>query len=337
MNASARSERRVRSEHPVRPEAARRLVELACLAPSIHNTQPWAWSGDGDRLVLRADARRRLPVEDPLGRNLAISCGAALDHLARAARALGWAPTTSLLPRDDEPDVLAEVRLVPGVPSPTAATDIATLRRRCTDRRRFTSWPVPDHLIEYLAEAARGGGVRAVPIRDAVERIRVEILANRAFDAQQADAATAREQHRWVGREGRDGMPLAVIPAGPADVDPLVRFGAGFLEDTGRALQSGDRVIVLGGDRDDTAAWLRAGIGLSALWLRATELGLSLVPLSQPIEVTAVREELRARVLHDRLVPHILVRVGWQAIGRSDLPRTPRRRVDDVLTLSVGT
>ena len=29
--------------------------------------------------------------------------------------------------------------------------------------------------------------------------------------------------------------------------------------------------------------------------------------------------------------PHLLVRIGWQAIGRSQLPRTPRRQVDEVL------
>ncbi len=58
-----------------------------------------------------------------------------------------------------------------------------------------------------------------------------------------------------------------------------------------------------------------------------------MVPLSQVIEVDETRERLRAEVLQGMGTPHLLVRVGWQAISRSALPRTPRRPQDDVLTL----
>ena len=39
----------------------------------------------------------------------------------------------------------------------------------------------------------------------------------------------------------------------------------------------------------------------------------------------------RREVLKGLLLPHLVVRIGWQAIGRSDLPVSPRRPVDDVL------
>ncbi|NGZ99497.1 hypothetical protein G5V59_01115 [Nocardioides sp. W3-2-3] len=125
-------------------EVVERLVDLACLAPSIHNTQPWRWRYDGARLVLEADLTRRLLAEDPRGRNLTLVRGAALHHLEFAARAMGWETDVLLLPPGRGPAVLAEV-LVGRVARRTAVrADLDLLRTRCTDRRRFTAWPVPD-------------------------------------------------------------------------------------------------------------------------------------------------------------------------------------------------
>ena len=90
-------------------------------------------------------------------------------------------------------------------------------------------------------------------------------------------------------------------------------------------------MIVLGGDADDPGSWLLTGEALSALWLDATRAGLSVVPLSLPMEIESVRESIRSDVLEGDLQPHLLLRIGWQAIGRSQLPRTPRRPVADVL------
>ena len=82
---------------------------------------------------------------------------------------------------------------------------------------------------------------------------------------------------------------------------------------------------------DTPAAWLDAGETLSALWLRATRDGLSLVPLSQVIEVEETRASLRSSVFYDMAQPQLLVRVGWQEITRPPQPSSPRRPVDDVV------
>ena len=96
-------------------------------------------------------------------------------------------------------------------------------------------------------------------------------------------------------------------------------------------MDSGDGVIVLGGPGDEPIDWLRTGEGLSALWLRATRDGLSVVPMSLPVEIDETRSRLAEAVLRRAFSPHLTVRIGWQAIGRTGLPRTPRRPVDAVL------
>jgi len=70
----------------------------------------------------------------------------------------------------------------------------------------------------------------------------------------------------------------------------------GSLEDTGRDLEGTDGMIVLCADEDAPRAWLRAGEGLSALWLHAVRQGLSVVPLSQVVEVAETRAALRHEV-----------------------------------------
>jgi hypothetical protein len=307
----------------------RRLVELACLAPSVHNTQPWAWSAEAERIRLYADRSRQLPVEDPAGRSLTISCGAALHHLVFAAEALGWEAVVHRLPDAGDPDLLADVRLVRATPSPTAAEDLEVLRRRCTDRRRFTSWPVPDILLEALAEEARRQGAEAQAVVDVIARFRLELLAGRAQRIREADPVAAGEQSRWIDRPDGDGIPRAVLPS-DGDETPTPRFGPGLVEENSTVVESGDGVIAIGGP-DDPEGWLRTGEALSALWMRGTRDELSIVPLSLPIEVDEVRSELYGVVGSGTSVAHLLVRVGWQAIGRSDLPRTPRRPLDEVL------
>ena len=313
-------------------QVLRRMVELACLAPSIHNTQPWTWRLDGDEAWLYADRDRQLPLEDPLGRNLVISCGAALHHFQLAARALGWRAEVDRLPEQEDPTLLAHIRLH-RAPGADAAEVLDAMRARCTDRRRFTSWPVPEERLEALCEEARNWDSVATPVLDMGTRFRLELTIRRALDLRALDTPASAEQRRWTGRGGKDGVPLQVVPDAPAGDDRLSRFGHGLLReahDIRDEVESNDSLILLGGAADDPLSWLRTGEALSALWIRASRSGLSVLPLSQPIEVPATLTELKAHVCDD-LEPHLLVRIGWQAIGRSELPRTPRRPVDEVL------
>lgn len=314
------------------PGVARRLVALACRAPSVHNTQPWWWRIRPDGLDLYADRTRRLPVADPLGRNLVISCGAALQHVQVAAAAMGWGATVTRLPDPDEPDLLARIRFAPAPAPRTAAADLRALRERCTDRRRFTSWPVPDDRLRGLAATASEQEVDAIPLTDVTDRFRVELLVSRAVQVQARDASLADEARRWVDRAAGEGVPATHLP-----VDARVsarqsnRFGPGDLEDRVGDVEGADGLIVLCDTEDSPGAWLRCGEALSALWLRAVAEGMSVVPLSQVVEVAETRAALQHEVFGGAVVPLMVVRIGWQAISRSHLEPTQRRPLDEVL------
>ena len=81
------------------PPVVEMMVELACRAPSVHNSQPWKWSYADGYVDLHTDRTRLLSTIDPTGRQLTISCGAALDHLEKAATTFKWATEVELLPQ----------------------------------------------------------------------------------------------------------------------------------------------------------------------------------------------------------------------------------------------
>ena len=313
---------------------ARRVVELACLAPSVHNTQPWRWRVPHDSVVeLYADRSRQLPVADPSGRNLALSCGAALHHGLVAARGHGLTADVEVMPSADR-DLLARIHLGPGAATQADADALASLAERCTDRRRFTSWPVPETRLAHLAKVASARGVYVSPITDVTDRFVTEGLVDRAMALQARDPRFAEEQRDWIDRTDVDGLVAASAAPAPHGRPPThaTRFAAETADEMSRAVIEGsDGLIAVCSALDDQQSWLAAGQALSVLWLQATRDGLSVVPLSQVVEVDETRHALHQEVFGGMARPQILVRVGWQEISRARLARTRRRPVAEVI------
>ena len=109
---------------------------------------------------------RRLDHDDPVGRQLMISCGAALHHLRVAAGALGVEARVTLV--EPEPDavlqLLARIDLSGDVVGRASPLDLHLLHARHTDRHRITSWPIPPDRLRSLARAAKRPGVDALPV-----------------------------------------------------------------------------------------------------------------------------------------------------------------------------
>jgi nitroreductase len=322
-----------------RAALTRRVVDLARLAPSVHNTQPWTWrintrpTTDSAELELWADRSRSLPVSDPIGRNLVISGGCALVYAAVAAEALGAEAKIDHLPEGPDSDLLARISLLPGTPSPEGQHRLALLSTRRTDRRRFTSWPVPEEKLDHLADTARRWGATVLPIIEPGLRAQVEELLEDARRRQLADPRIAEETERWIDHGQSDGVPEATLPhAEGVRGERPSRFGSGLVpESEDPVLRGTDRVLVVSTTDDGPLSWLYAGATLTAVWLQAAATGLSLVPLSQLVEVSRTRIGLEQLLPPPGRVPQVLARVGWQEIGREELPRTPRRSLDDVL------
>src|SRR6516162_6116634 len=153
-------EREEASPEPLAPmEIARYVVTAAAWAPSVHNTQPWQFTADGQLISLHADAGRQLRVADPDGREMMISCGAALFTARLALRSLGYIPQASVLPDPGQPLLIARVSW--GGRAECTELEHALfgqVRQRRTHRGGFDLVPLPPGLLATLREGATRDG-----------------------------------------------------------------------------------------------------------------------------------------------------------------------------------
>lgn len=309
-------------------------LTLAGQAPSAHNTQPWRWLAGDSSLHLYADRDRWLPATDPDGRDLVISCGAALHHARLALAGLGWHTTIRRQPNPQDPDHLAVLEFHPRVPSPDEVGIASTIMRRRTDRRRMSSWPVPPQLLDHLATVAAEEKVGLHPALD--PRVRHHLLQATLTAArhQERDPAYTTELALWTTTHtgSADGVPATSQPTRADEASPELRhFPPGELAPADSE-EDASVLVVLTTEADDPMAWLAAGTGLSAVLLAATDLRLATCPLSQPMEIADTRELVRWEVLHGTAHPQLVLRLGWAPIGAAPIPPTPRRPVSEVLS-----
>ena len=314
----------------------RHVVQAATLAPSVHNTQPWRFDVREDGFDLLADTSRRLTVLDPNGRQLHLSCGAALVTARVAARALGLDADVQLLPDAARPELLARLVLRPGPPAGDAeiALALAVLKRH-TVRGVFEPRPVPDALLSELRRAAEDEGALLRPVRDEEDLVALEVLLAGADAEEERDPAYRAEVAQWVHEPAAgDGIPAEAAPS-PAGRGTSLRL-RDFTLSGGGERGSGEAppaehpdVVVLTTTSDGPYGWLCAGQALGAVLLHAAAQGVQAQPLGQVTDLPGPRFRLGAAL---GLVgtPQLVLRLGYARAQAA----TPRRDLDDVLVPS---
>ncbi|QLY28605.1 Acg family FMN-binding oxidoreductase [Nocardia huaxiensis] len=318
------------TDHPD-PGTIRAALTLAVRAPSVHNTQPWQWRVGDNTVHLYAEESRRLSHADPDSREMVLSCGAALHHLRVAIRVFGWETLVHRLPNRAEPRHLAAIEFRPATPDAAAVRMARAITRRRSDRRRFTSWPIPDSKIATVVQAGTTVGTRAHRVDPPSERARLLRAFQQAADEHAGNPGYAAELAYWSGHHA---MPHGV-PArnAVAATDPTVRpFGDPRLPEA--AVRDTDEVssmLLVATTGNELRSWLRAGEAASAMLLTATTLGLASCPLTEPLEVPQVRERIRHGILGDFGHPQLIIRMGWAATSAAPVPASPRLPLAEVV------
>lgn len=358
-----------------------KIIRAAQRAPSVFNTQPWSfWVRADDRIELRANTSgddrhpdRWLEVTDPVSRELAISCGAALFNVRMAIRVTGHELAAWLLPDpEDDPTLLASVEIVTGRVRPPTGEEqelYAAIPNRHTYRWPFTGQRVHANVLTELERTA------------ARERAYLRVLypfqatswLHAAGEAERElirDERYVAELRRWTSGAG-PGLGIPKTAYGPQPpltlMNPPVR-DFGFDWGDGRPIarfESHPQLLSLATDYDRPLDWLRAGQALQRALLTAAHYGVAASFLTQPLEF-AVKRQLAdnrrtgRRWLPDSLrlpgriqladnrhnsrrwpngspfdkAPQMLIRVGYPD---RDGPQTPREDAPQVIDLRGGT
>ncbi|MCH9761641.1 MAG: NAD(P)H nitroreductase [Actinomycetia bacterium] len=322
----------------VQSEVVIAALQLACRAPSLHNSQPWRWVATDRFVQLFADPTRLARSTDPTGREALVSCGAVLDHFRVAMSAAGWHTRVHRFPDPGNPLHLATIdfRSAPVSIEHTRRADAILLRR--TDRLPLSAPPGWSDLADTLSQRAVPDAVRvdviADDFRESVAR------ASHVAQALRAQDITYHSELCWwtVDFTASEGIPpnslLSEAESGRVDIG---RAFPPVAQPERRAEIDDDRskLLALSTLEDSRYSVLRCGEALSAVLLDAASAGMSTCTLTHITEAPASRDIISSLLPGDA-VPEALVRVGLAPAMGADPAPTPRRPIEHVLQIHSG-
>lgn len=316
------------------------VIAEAVWAPSVHNTQPWWFSVASAGLSLYADPARQLAIADPAGREMLISCGAALFTAELALRAAGYLPQPQLLPDPAQPLLVARLSWQPG-PAPTAweLRLAAQIRARRTHRGAFDPLPLAPQLIVALQERASRYGALLRVVTDEGNLAALAEIVQAAERALELNGAHLRELTAWTSPPGSartDGVPATAYPARPERTVPYFP-GRDFARGRGWGLRplsttpgrSPGAVCLLATRSDEPADWVNAGRALQSILLTSAACGVAAALHSQPFELGWGHKLTRSR---PGPYPQLLLRLGTVIQAASGVRRPPATVVHTVGT-----
>ena len=319
---------------PIPADQVGYLIATAARAPSVHNTQPWRFRAGQYVIELYADQRRKLRV-DPAGREMLISCGAALFGLRLAVRSLGYLPVVKLLPDPARLRLLARVRM--GAAEPMTGRErqlLEALPHRHTHRGPFAPGPLPAGLLAGLQHDALAEGATLALVDPALAYQQLADILGATGRRQDLDPLAQAEVRRWsraAADPGRDGVPAHALPARAGrqpgrlpqrDFD--LGRGIGRLAGGGPPPAVTAVLLTPGDGRGD---WLRAGQALHRLLAHAASKWVFASLYTQPLEAAAIRALIRDRLALPG-APQMLLQLGPAHTTQATARRPPDELIE---------
>lgn len=299
------------------------LVAMASRSPSGHNAQPWKIVRTAEqRLVLRSEPSRRLPMIDPANRELLLSFGAMIETIRQAAPAFGYRVDLRILADRPEATDIAQVDLsqVPAVPSNIPAL----IRSRATTRTPFMSVELDPGAVDHILDLDRNA-LSFVPRETAHGRWLAKATAD-AFAQQTWDDRRQGELAQWLRfsrhavRVRGDGLTPEAL-----GLSPLARavwysafsrrqalrpsFRRSSVKVTRRQVDGCAGFLLVTSTDRSVGALLEAGATYLRALLVATDLGVAHHTMSYALEEDPWRQDVDAALETERPVQFI-VRIG---------------------------
>jgi nitroreductase len=313
---------------------ARFLLNWAVLAPSSHNTQPWQFAVDGDRIHVFADPARWLRIADPDRREFFVSVGCAIENILVAAAYFDFgadvrfaADLSSQAATTGRDRIrVATIRLDPAGHGDTDRAELfAAICDRHANHEPYEDRPIPPRVLTSL-EWYVGDDIRLWMTDDESIRATVYALMARANAMQFVDREWREELAERIG-EGAFGTPWLMAKIGQLAVTYLDLSDATTAQDR-RRMDSAPVLAALATPTDTPIAQVRAGQALERLWLAATLRGLQLQPMNQILQIPSLKNDLRMMLPDPDMHPQLTFRLGY---GEPEDKHTPRRPAEETM------
>ena len=292
------------------------LVTAATQAPSGHNSQPWFFTVENNRIIITPDFTKALPAVDSKHRELFMSLGCALENLCLKATELHY-HTQVQLTSEGVITVLLQKR-----EDVTPSSLAAVIPKRQTNRSVYDGKRIDPALLQSLVKQTGATGIftfaNGTPL---FEKLTDAVLQGNT--AQMSDPAFKNELLSWIrfnkkhSESTHDGLSYAVLgaPNLPRWVtEPIVKgsLKAKTQNKTDlKKIQSSSDMVLITTATNDIPTWIATGRTLERFLLLLTQAGIAHAYLNQPCEVPEVNTSLREKLTENNVYPQILLRIGY--------------------------
>ncbi len=309
------------------------LLNYAIMAPSTHNTQPWKFKIETNKIHIFVAPDRALPISDPTKRQAFLSLGTVITNLEIAAKHLGFSVEKSEFPGSDQ-NLVATISLTKANPEPNDL--FAAIKDRLSNRSEYNKKPVESGLVEKIKQLNSDSELELKVI---TEEHTIDEISDLIFEGTQQMMAYKEfreELSEWLRHNftnKSDGMPGSTL--GMDNIQSVIApfliheydLGKGQSPADQNLVKSSSAVVVIGSKNDEPKSWVKVGELYEKIVLLATQNGLSNATMASLIELGDLHKRL-AELIQTKFRPQMFFRLGY---SETKAKRSPRRSLKDVL------
>jgi len=311
-----------------------KILEFTAIAPSSHNTQPWAISVDGNTIRLFADFSRSLHFSDPENRELYISLGAALQNTLYAIIGLGFDYKLKYFPRSDN-ELVAEITLNLAGKGELDEEILVAMRNRHSNRNVYEDREIPRDVIHYWKDLVKDLEVELNIVTGKKEKTKIaDLVAAGTLEAMESkgfkNELSKWVRHNWTrAHDGMPGygfnMPLLMSFAAPVAIK-YFNIGGMQAKSEKTLINSSSAVAIICG-KNDVPTWVKAGQAYERVFLDATKRGIKGATMTAAVEIGDYHKDLM-KIMGSKERPLVMFRLGCC----EKVPKpTPKRAVQEIV------
>ncbi len=309
------------------------IINIARLAPSVHNTQPWQVSTDGQTIKVQLNKRYVLDDGDPTGRQTAISLGIFSEAIKIAAESRGL-QVQKIKNGHNQASIIVGKHAKPPVDSKRYVKLLAV---RHSDRSIYKSAEINRSVISKIEAAGVGSGVETRVSTDRSLIDKIAELTSKGIGLALSNPNFRKELSQylvapWSRKKRGITVSSLYIPFWLAWVQPwLVRSGLGVASEANlerKRWESASAVVLILGDGDLAEYWFEVGRAYLRVSLEVAELGLAQATSAAVVEASNYHDDIE-KMLGTKKRVLALIRIGR---GSSRHRYSPRVSSDELIT-----
>ncbi|NCN86880.1 hypothetical protein GW932_03525 [archaeon] len=306
------------------------LIRYAVLAPNSHNTQPWKFKIEKNKIIIFPDYSKKLKIIDKNNRELWISLGCALENLLLSGRNFGF----NIKIKTDEEKII--VSFTKGKVIKDNLFEQIT--KRVTNKRKAKRILIKPEILQDLKRTRFEKGTNAFLLEDKEDIEKVIELVKEGNDILLKDPNFIKESINLMRfnlsevNKYKDGltyksMDMPSTPAGFGKIVTTMFLKPKYVnKEDEEKLRNSSGIIIITSTSDEKKDWVKVGKTTQKLLLKLTSLGISYSFLNQPCEISKLRKKLQKIT---KEFPQLIIRIGYA----KDISHAPRKEIGEVLEI----